>query len=109
MSSIVLLSNHRLRLERKGVSRLIKRFYRRRSHNLEPSKAQQDRETESSHLPAHWSPVPSKTKYKRVPLDPASPEFKEVENLFRKSMNRSVKKISIDRVQNPFMWEKYSR
>ena len=63
----------------------------------------------SSDLPAHWSPMPSKIQYKRVPLASFCPEFKEVEKLFRKSIKRKVKIISVERVQNPFMWEKYQR
>ena len=53
--------------------------------------------------------MPSKTQYKRVLLTSVSDEFKEVEKLFKKSMRRSVEIIGIERVQNPFMWEKYQR
>ncbi|XP_067017320.1 serine-rich adhesin for platelets-like isoform X2 [Acropora muricata] len=62
-----------------------------------------------SHLPSNWSSMPSETQYKRVCLSCFSEEFKDVEKLFRKSMKRSVEILKIERVQNPFMWEKYQR
>ncbi|XP_074636867.1 uncharacterized protein LOC141895017 isoform X2 [Acropora palmata] len=62
-----------------------------------------------SHLPSNWSSIPSETQYKRVSLSCLSEEFKDVEKLFRKSMKRSVEILKIERVQNPFMWEKYQR
>ena len=49
-------------------------------------------------------------KYKRVKLEPNSDEFKGVETLFRETVTEAGAIItSIERVQNPFMWEKYSR
>ena len=49
-------------------------------------------------------------KYKRVKLKPNSDEFKGVETLFRKTVTEERAIItSIERVQNPFMWEKYCR
>ena len=62
-----------------------------------------------SHLPSNWSSMPSKTQYKRVSLSRLSEEFKDVEKLFMKSIRHSVVLLKIDRVQNPFMWEKYQR
>ena len=51
----------------------------------------------------------STMQYKRVPLSGRSGEFKQVEKLFRESIERRVVIIGIERVQNPFMWEKYQR
>ena len=53
--------------------------------------------------------MPSTMQYKRVPLSGRSGEFKQVEKLFRESIERRVVIIGIERVQNPFMWEKYQR
>ncbi|XP_074636892.1 protein mono-ADP-ribosyltransferase PARP12-like isoform X1 [Acropora palmata] len=69
----------------------------------------QQTKAKDSHLPSKWSSMPSETQYKRVSLSCLSPEFKDVEKLFKESMKRSVKILKIERVQNPFMWEKYQR
>ena len=69
----------------------------------------QQTKAKDSHLPSNWSSMPSKTQYKRISLSCLSEEFKDVEKLFRKSMKRSVEILKIERVQNPFMWEKYQR
>lgn len=53
--------------------------------------------------------MPPNAQYKRVGLSQSSDEFKEVEQLFRRTMNDYVVIIGIDRVQNPFMMEKYCR
>ena len=69
----------------------------------------QQAKAKDSHLPSNWSSMPFKTQYKRVSLSCSSEEFKDVEKHFRKSMKRSVEVLKIERVQNPFMWEKYQR
>ena len=49
-------------------------------------------------------------KYRRVKLEPNSDEFKGVERLFRETVKEETAAIaSKERVQNPFMWEKYYR
>lgn len=49
-------------------------------------------------------------KFVRVEVDVTSDEFKSVERLFRKTMKNDQSVIvSIERVQNPFLWEKYCR
>ena len=53
--------------------------------------------------------MPSTMQYQRVPLSRLSDEFKEVKNIFEKSINWSVVIVGIERVQNPFMWEKFQR
>ena len=63
----------------------------------------------SKQLPAHWSSMSSEMQYERVQLSPRSDEFKEVKKLFTKSIKKSVEILRIERVQNPFMWEKYER
>ena len=61
-----------------------------------------------SPVPSNWSYTPASEPYTRVTLDSSSWEFKKVEQLFIASMSNMVIK-KIDRVQNPFMWEKYRR
>ena len=61
------------------------------------------------YIPGHWSQMPYMTRYQRVWLSPYSDEFELVEELFRSSIEQSVTIIRIERVQNPFMWEKYQR
>ena len=53
--------------------------------------------------------MPSEKEYQRVPLQVTSSEYKEVETLFKKTMEETTVIKSIERVQNPFMWEKYQR
>lgn len=56
-----------------------------------------------------WSLMPTNTQYTRVRLDASSAEFNNVEQLFRKTMNHLAVIESIERVQNPLLWEKYCR
>lgn len=63
----------------------------------------------SAKVPSYWSPMPVNMQYKRVPLSAISSEYEDVEKLFKKTMERTVVISSIERVQNPFMWEKYQR
>lgn len=60
--------------------------------------------------PSHWSSMAFGVKFMRVEVDVTSNEFKGVERLFRKTMkNDQAVIVSIERVQNPFLWEKYCR
>ena len=63
----------------------------------------------STNIPSQWSSMPSDKQYRRVPLTSTSSEYKEMETLFKKTVNKSVVIKGIERVQNPFMWEKYQR
>lgn len=63
----------------------------------------------NSYVPSHWSPMPPNAQYTRVILDTSSAEFKDVEQLFRKTMNDRAVIKSIERVQNPLLWERYCR
>ena len=61
-------------------------------------------------VPSQWTSVPETEEFIRVPLPTSSDEFKLAESLFRQSMSESKAVItSIERVQTPFMWEKYAR
>lgn len=60
-------------------------------------------------IPHHWSSVASDTNYTRVKVDPDSSEFKEVETLFRKTMEEDKVIDSFERVENAFLWETYCR
>ncbi|XP_078378734.1 uncharacterized protein LOC144661781 [Oculina patagonica] len=59
--------------------------------------------------PIHWSSTASGTSYTRVKVAPGSSEFKEVETLFRKTMKDDKIIDSVERVENPFLWETYCR
>ena len=80
-----------------------------RSQNQVIVSNHQGKYTRGGYTPSHWAPMPSTMLYQRVPLSRRSDEFKEVKKLFKKSIERSVRIIGIERVQNPFMWEKYQR
>jgi len=62
------------------------------------------------YIPSHWFPMPPGAQYRRITLTRSSGEFKDVEQLFKRTMNDDyVVIVNIDRVQNPFMMEKYCR
>lgn len=61
------------------------------------------------YIPSHWPPMPPNKQYVRCGLLSDEDEYKTVEKLFRRTMNDYVVIDSIERVQNPFMWEKYCR
>ena len=69
----------------------------------------QEENTRGTDKPSHWSHTPSTTPYQRVPLSPTTDEFKEIEKLFKNSFMWSVEILAIERVQNPYEWEKYQR
>ena len=50
-----------------------------------------------------------KEKFRRFKLEANSNEFEGVERLFRETMKEDKVIVSIERVQNPFLWEKYCR
>ena len=59
--------------------------------------------------PSNWASMPSTMQYTRVKLSTVSSEYKEVERLFKSSIEKRVVIRRIQRVQNSFMWEKYQR
>ena len=65
---------------------------------------------EKQYFPSHWSSMPPKSEYYRAHVERSTGEFKELEKLFRMTMNDyDVWIENIDRVQNLFMMEKYCR
>ena len=64
----------------------------------------------TSRLPPQWTSVAENEEYTRVTLSESSDQFKLAESYFRRSMSENKATIlAIERVQNPFMWEKYAR
>ena len=80
-----------------------------RSHNSASANQKAGKNAASRNVPSQWSSMPSDKQYRRVPLTSTSSEYKEIETLFKKTVNKSVVIKGIERVQNPFMWEKYQR
>ena len=64
---------------------------------------------ETSYIPSHWCPMPPNVQYYRARVDPPWVEFKDLEKLFKSTMNDDVQIAKIERVQNLFMMEKYCR
>ncbi|KAJ7337280.1 poly ADP-ribose polymerase [Desmophyllum pertusum] len=81
----------------------------KRSREVLSSQGKPGKGATSDKVPSHWSSMPSDEQYKRVALTAMSSEYKEVEMLFKRTMKKNVTINSIERVQNPFMWEKYQR
>ncbi|XP_022804544.1 uncharacterized protein LOC111341797 [Stylophora pistillata] len=77
---------------------------------LQPVTPVQSTSTSShGHTPSHWEHVPEDLDFMRVPLTSKSDEFKLAESLFRQTMSENKASIiSIERVQNPFLWKKYA-
>ena len=69
----------------------------------------EERNTRGTNKPSHWSHMPPTRPYQRVQLSPNTDEFKEIEKLFKNSFKWSVEILAIERVQNPYEWEKYQR
>lgn len=61
-------------------------------------------------VPPQWTEVPEDQEYNRVPLHESSHQYKLAESLFRLTMSENKAIIvAIERVQNTFLWDKYSR
>lgn len=59
-------------------------------------------------LPKYWDPMPAEqTDFILVELDRSGREFKMIKDLFCSSL-KDINPISIRRVQNPRLWEKFS-
>ncbi|XP_078359754.1 uncharacterized protein LOC144644197 [Oculina patagonica] len=77
---------------------------------LEPEASQSPATSAPGRLPPQWTSVPENEEFIRVTLPTSSDQFKLAESLFRRSMSENKATIvSIERVQNPFVWEKYAR
>ena len=63
---------------------------------------------EKKFIPSHWCPMPPNVKHYRASVDPSSVEFKDLEKLFKRTMNYFAVIKNIQRVQNLVMMEKYS-
>ncbi|XP_054914600.1 protein mono-ADP-ribosyltransferase PARP15-like [Poeciliopsis prolifica] len=59
----------------------------------------------SLELPPHWEPMIGQ-HFKKVELDPKSPEYQEVANNFHKTTSYNIHKI--ERVQNVYLWHAFS-
>ncbi|XP_070560253.1 protein mono-ADP-ribosyltransferase PARP11-like [Ptychodera flava] len=67
-------------------------------------------QSDATIYPSSWEPMPPGKEFIRCLLNTSSAEFKFVESVFRKSMQQHKAKInSIQRVQNPHIWDKYQR
>ncbi|XP_059146918.1 protein mono-ADP-ribosyltransferase PARP14-like [Physella acuta] len=62
-------------------------------------------QTKEEPLPKRWSEMEDSENLKLVPLKPGSPEYKKVEDGFKKT---SKKIIQIDRVQNKTLYQQYA-
>ena len=61
-------------------------------------------------LPPHWSSMQEEDTFIRVKLHPSSDEYRSVAHSFHRCLKEDQAAIvGIECVQNPFMWEKYSR
>ena len=77
---------------------------------LEPEAKPGMLELAPGRFPSQWTTVPETEQFIRVDLLPHSEQYKLVESLFRQSVSDTKASIaSIERVQNPFLWEKYAR
>ncbi|KAM6945739.1 poly(ADP-ribose) polymerase family member 14-related sequence 1 [Aplochiton taeniatus] len=56
-------------------------------------------------LPQHWSPMPSQTSCQSCPVLPGSPEYTQVEGLFKATCQNTV--IKMERIQNSSMWQNF--
>ncbi|XP_019646028.1 PREDICTED: poly [ADP-ribose] polymerase 12-like [Branchiostoma belcheri] len=109
---------HRYRLEFAGMyqQNLNPHFLTRRDVRRRPvfvSRAEVDTKTSKPQqlcaLPSTWTPMPAGQDFVRRPLSRLCPEFRVVEMLFRQTMGEEKVIVRIERVQNPFLWEKYNR
>ncbi|XP_076023940.1 protein mono-ADP-ribosyltransferase PARP14-like [Genypterus blacodes] len=58
--------------------------------------------TFKSPLPDHWDPMPGNSTCLVVPIQPGTPEYKEVLTLFQATCNKSV--LKMERIQNELLW-----
>ncbi|KAG5277894.1 hypothetical protein AALO_G00092560 [Alosa alosa] len=58
-------------------------------------------------VPSHWEAVNSTEPYQLIPLSQDSHEFKEVKELYERTMSNTIR--SIHRIQNSDLWEFFCR
>ncbi|XP_076023922.1 poly(ADP-ribose) polymerase family member 14-related sequence 1 isoform X2 [Genypterus blacodes] len=59
-------------------------------------------QAQQSPLPDHWDPMPGNSTCLVVPIQPGTPEYKEVLTLFQATCNKSV--LKMERIQNESLW-----
>ena len=61
-------------------------------------------------LPLHWFAMQETDTFTRVKLHPSSDEFRRVSRDFHQSMKGDLPTVvAVERVQNPFLWGKFTR
>ncbi|MEQ2205292.1 hypothetical protein XENOCAPTIV_011620 [Xenoophorus captivus] len=61
-------------------------------------------------FPETWLPMPMSQDFLRVPVSREDRSYRTVYSLFHKTVSETkFRIIKIQRVQNPFLWEKYKR
>lgn len=61
-------------------------------------------------FPETWLPMPVSQDFLRVPVSREDRSYRTVYSLFHKTVSETkFRIIKIQRVQNPFLWEKYKR
>ncbi|CAL8240700.1 unnamed protein product [Merluccius merluccius] len=61
------------------------------------------KDQDAINLPQHWDPMPSGFTCHTVPIQPGTPEYNEVVQLFQVTCQQTV--IKIDRIQNASLWK----
>lgn len=75
------------------------------SHPLSPTST-----NPPSLFPETWLPMPMSQDFLRVPVSHEDRSYRTVYSLFHKTVSETkFRIIKIQRVQNPFLWEKYKR
>ncbi|XP_054884345.1 protein mono-ADP-ribosyltransferase TIPARP [Poeciliopsis prolifica] len=75
------------------------------SHPLSPTST-----NPPSLFPETWLPMPMSQDFLRVPVSREDRSYRTVYSLFHKTVSETkFRIIKIQRVQNPFLWEKYKR
>ena len=79
------------------------------SNQLESAKSS-NCDDQQSIISSHWTRISPETKVERITLSRDSQEFLEVRKRFYKTMPEDEKVImKIQRVQNPYMWDRFQR
>lgn len=75
------------------------------SHPLSPTTT-----NPPSLFPETWLPMPVSQDFLQVPVSREDRSYRTVYSLFHKTVSETkFRIIKIQRVQNPFLWEKYKR
>ena len=63
----------------------------------------------ASDMPENWMPMDSSADYELVPLNPESVAYHLVASEFHRSIPNGRKICDVFRLQNPFLWHKFTR